>query len=196
MKKLICLLSSFTLLFALALPVYAAVDAQVAPQDRSFEINLDDVLSNALAFDAEVSNGATKIPFRFDVNDELEAELVITVRNSLTRASSKSFSMEGWFRLKSNQEIVTVYGLDGTFEYNGSQAEPTGYSSYHNSCYSGWTGSSSAGEETNDDGSARIIGNFTVYKNGKADNTASCYAKCTKNGSVSFGGNYDEASTH
>lgn len=194
MKKIFSLLTVFSLLFAFSVPAFAATPNDV-PQNTSFEISLDEALAKANPDDIQTRNGVTTIPVILDVSDEIYTELVITVHNlyGASATSAKSFSMEGWFRLKSTQEIVTVYGLDGTFEYTGTKATPTGASTYHNSAMSGWTGESNTSKAENDDGSATITGNYTCYHNKKVDNTASCTAKCTKSGSISFSGNYDEA---
>ena len=101
--------------------------------------------------------------------------------------------MEGWFRLTSSKEIVSVYGLDGTFEYTGSSATATGSSGYLNPTASGWSGTYNLSDEESDDGSASIIGNYTLKKSGKYNNSASCKAKCSKSGKISFSGDYDES---
>lgn len=191
MKKIFSLLMIFSLLFAFSIPAFAATPDDV-PKNISFEISLDEALAKANPDDIQTINGVTTIPVILDVSNEVYTELVITVQN-LNRASVKSFSMEGWFRLKSTKEIVTVYGLEGTFEYNGTTATPTGASTYHNSAMDDWTGESNSNEGENDDGSATITGNYTCLHKNKVDNTASCTAKCTKSGSISFSGNYDEA---
>ena len=48
-------------------------------------------------------------------------------------------------------------------------------------------------DEESDDGSASIIGNYTLKKSGKYNNSASCKAKCSKSGKISFSGDYDES---
>lgn len=191
MKKTISLLTFCIMIFSLTIPAFAA-ETNSYPKNNSFEISLEEVLEKADSSDIKTFNGVTTIPLTVDVNSEVYTEIIITV-TSLNRASAKSFSMEGWFRLKSNQEIVTAYGLDGTFEYNGTNAESKGASSYHNSTLKGWTGDSRTSESENDDGSASITGKYTCYQNGNVNNTASCTAKSTKNGGISFSGNYDES---
>ena len=136
--------------------------------------------------------GRTLLGLFQGVSEEVYTEVVIKV-NNLTRARAKSFSMEGWFRLTSSKEIVSVYGLDGTFEYTGSSATATGSSGYHNPTASGWSGTYNLSDEESDDGSASIIGNYTLKKSGKYNNSASCKAKCSKSGKISFSGDYDES---
>ena len=130
MKKLFPLLIAFTLLFSFPLPTFAA-ESNDRQQNTSFEISLEEALALADPADITVQNGITTIPVKLDISEEVYTEVVIKV-NNLTRARAKSFSMEGWFRLTSSKEIVSVYGLDGTFEYTGSSATATGSSGYHN----------------------------------------------------------------
>jgi len=192
MKKIFSLLMVFALIISISVPVEAAAfDDEI--KKTSFEISLDEILASTESNDVQMKNGSTTVPMVLEVNDEVYTEIVITIYDS-ARANAKSFSMEGWFKLKSNNEIVTVYGLDGTFEYTGSKATVTGVSTYHNSALNGWSGTSSSSDSENDDGSATASGSFTCLKNGKVDNTASCSAKCTKSGSITFSGNYDESS--
>ena len=120
MKKLFPLLIAFTLLFSFPLPTFAA-ESNDRQQNTSFEISLEEALALADPADITVQNGITTIPVKLDISEEVYTEVVIKV-NNLTRARAKSFSMEGWFRLTSSKEIVSVYGLDGTFEYTGSSA--------------------------------------------------------------------------
>ena len=112
MKKLFPLLIAFTLLFSFPLPTFAA-ESNDRQQNTSFEISLEEALALADPADITVQNGITTIPFKLDISEEVYTEVVIKV-NNLTRARAKSFSMEGWFRLTSSKEIVSVYGLDGT----------------------------------------------------------------------------------
>lgn len=191
MKKILSLLTVFVLALTISVPAFAA-DFRGPKETSSFEISLEEALSLADPNDITVQNGVTVIPVTLNVSEDIYTEVIIKV-NNLNRASAKSFSMEGWFRLTSNKEIVTVYGLDGTFEYTGSSATPTGSSAYHNSAASGWSGTYNINEEENDDGSAAITANYTLKKDGKYDNSASCKAKCTKSGSITFSGNYDES---
>ena len=58
---------------------------------------------------------------------------------------------------------------------------------------SGWSGTYNLSDEESDDGSASIIGNYTLKKSGKYNNSASCKAKCSKSGKISFSGDYDES---
>lgn len=191
MKKLFPLLIAFTLLFSFPLPTFAA-ESNDRQQNTSFEISLEEALALADPADITVQNGITTIPVKLDISEEVYTEVVIKV-NNLTRARAKSFSMEGWFRLTSSKEIVSVYGLDGTFEYTGSSATATGSSGYHNPTASGWSGTYNLSDEESDDGSASIIVNYTLKKNGKYNNSASCKAKCSKSGKISFSGDYDES---
>lgn len=192
MKKIFSLLMVFTLIFMISVPVEAAAfDDEI--KNTSFEVSLDEISAYIESNDIQTQNGFTIVPMVLEVNDEVYTEVVITIYDS-ARANAKSFSMEGWFKLKSNDEIVTVYGLDGTFEYTGSKATVTGVSTYHNSALKGWSGTSSSSTSEDDDGSATASGSFTCLKGNKVDNTASCSAKCTKSGSISFSGNYDESS--
>lgn len=191
MKKILSTLTVFTLLFTFSIPAFAATASSTA-KNTSFEISLDEAIAIADSSDIQTKNGVTTIPITLAVNDDVYAELVIKV-NDLSRQSAKSFSMEGWFRLNSNKEIVTVYGLDGTFEYSGTKATSTGASAYHNSAASGWEGTYSTSEEEGNDGSASITGNYTCLHNDKVNNSSSCKAKCSKSGSITFSGNYDES---
>lgn len=191
MKKLLAFIMSMVVMLSLSMPAFAS-EINHAAKNTSFEITLDEILAKADPKDIHTENGITSIPVTLDVNDEVYTEIVIRI-NGLTRASAKSFSMEGWFRLTSTKEIVTVYGLDGTFEYTGAKATITGASSYHNSCMSGWTGASNINKSSDDDGSATITANYTVSKDGVLNNNASCSAKCTKSGTITFSGNYDES---
>ena len=191
MKKILSLLTVFALIFSISIPAFAA-DFNEAQTGQSFEISLEEALSLVNPADITVQNGITSIPVTLNIDEEVYTEIIIRVDN-LSRSSAKSFSMEGWFRLTSNKEIVSVYGLEGTFEYTGSKASPTGSSGYHNSAATGWSGSYNLNDEENDDGSAAIIGNYTLKKDGKYNNSASCKAKCTKNGTITFSGNYDES---
>ena len=68
-----------------------------------------------------------------------------------------------------------------------------GSSGYHNPTASGWSGTYNLSDEESDDGSASIIGNYTLKKSGKYNNSASCKAKCSKSGKISFSGDYDES---
>ncbi len=191
MKKLLSFVFAVIMVLSLSISAFAA-EIDHGSKNTSFEITLDEILAQADPKTISTKNGVTSIPVILDINDEVYAEIVISV-SSLARTSAKSFSMEGWFRLKSNKEIVTVYGLDGTFEYTGATASITGASAYHNSCLSGWTGSYGINKSTGDDGSATITANYTVLYNGASNNTASCSAKCTKSGTITFSGNYDES---
>ena len=186
MKKILSLLTVFALIFSISIPAFAA-DFNEAQTGQSFEISLEEALSLANPADITVQNGITSIPVTLNIDEEVYTEIIIRVDN-LSRSSAKSFSM-----LTSNKEIVSVYGLEGTFEYTGSKASPTGSSGYHNSAATGWSGSYNLNDEENDDGSAAIIGNYTLKKDGKYNNSASCKAKCTKNGTITFSGNYDES---
>ena len=171
MKKLFPLLIAFTLLFSFPLPTFAA-ESNDRQQNTSFEISLEEALALADPADITVQNGITTIPVKLDISEEVYTEVVIKV-NNLTRARAKSFSMEGWFRLTSSKEI--------------------GSSGYHNPTASGWSGTYNLSDEESDDGSASIIGNYTLKKNGKYNNSASCKAKCSKSGKISFSGDYDES---
>ena len=124
---------------------------------------MDEISAYIESNDIQTQNGSTTVPMVLEVNDEVYTEVVITIYDS-ARANAKSFSMEGWFKLKSNDEIVTVYGLDGTFEYTGSKATVTGASTYHNSALKGWSGTSSSSTSEDDDGSATVSGSFTCLK--------------------------------
>ena len=191
MKKVLSLFLMCSMLFALSTTALAATPEK-EPSNTSFEISLEEALAAADPEDVHTQNGVTTIPVTLNVNDEVYTEIVIHV-SDMNRATAKSFSMEGWFRLKSNKEIVTVYGLEGTFEYTGSKATPTGSSAYHNSAASGRTGTYNINESEDDNGGASITANYTCYHDGKVDSTGSCTAECTKNGSISFSGNYDES---
>lgn len=191
MKKLLSYIMVMAVMLSISVPTFAS-ETNHAAKNTSFEITLDEILAKVDPKDIRTQNGITSIPVTLNVNEEVYAEFVIRT-NNLTRASAKSFSMEGWFRLTSNKEIVTVYGLDGTFEYTGAKATITGASSYHNSCMSGWTGASNINKSSGNDGSATITANYTLYENGGVNNTASCSAKCAKNGTITFSGNYDES---
>ena len=46
----------------------------------------------------------------------------------------------------------------------------------HNPTASGWSGTYNLSDEESDDGSASIIGNYTLKKSGKYNNSASCKA--------------------
>ena len=192
MKKILSILTALTLLLTFSTTSFAS-ELNIELQSSSFQISLEEVLQMADPDDIICQNGVTTIPIKVDINKEVYTEIVIKI-NGLNRASAKSFSMEGWFRLTSNKEIISVYGLDGTFEYNGKTSTPTGSSVYHNSVHSGWSGRYSLNNQENDNGSAVITGDYKLYKNGKYNNSASCSAKCTKNGQISFSGNYDESS--
>ena len=192
MNKILSILTALTLLLTFSTSAFAA-ELNTEQQSSSFQISLEEVLQMADPADIICQNGVTTIPVTMDINKEVYTEIVIKI-DGLNRASAKSFSMEGWFRLTSNKEIVSVYGLDGTFEYNGKTSTPTGSSGYHNSAYSGWSGTYNLNNKKNDDGSAVITGDYKLYKNGKYNNSASCSAKCTKSGQISFSGNYDESS--
>ena len=192
MNKILSILTALTLLLTFSTSAFAA-ELNTEQQSSSFQISLEEVLQMADPADIICQNGVTTIPVTMDINKEVYTEIVIKI-DGLNRASAKSFSMEGWFRLTSNKEIVSVYGLDGTFEYNGKTSTPTGSSGYHNSAYSGWSGTYNLNNQKNDDGSAVITGDYKLYKNGKYNNSASCSAKCTKSGQISFSGNYDESS--
>ena len=126
MKKILSLLTIFALIFSISIPAFAA-DFNEAQTSQSFEISLEEALSLANPADITVQNGITSIPVTLNIDEEVYTEIIIRVDN-LSRSSAKSFSMEGWFRLTSNKEIVSVYGLEGTFEYTGSKASPTGSS--------------------------------------------------------------------
>lgn len=192
MRKLCISIMALVLMLSLSTPVLATETSSGLHSTSSFEFTLEEVLSKVDPSLIKVSDGATTIPVHVEINDKLYTEMLITVSDT-TRSNAKSFSMEGWFRLTASKQIVTVYGLDGTFEYNGVEATSTGRSAYHNSCLSGWTGSYNTNTTQGDDGSFTISANFTVYQNGEVNNTASCSAKCTKSGTITFSGNYDES---
>lgn len=191
MKRILSVLVTFVLLFTFSVPAFAE-ETDMKQQNTSFEISLEEAIALANPADITIENGVTTIPLILDVNRDIYMEIVIKV-SDLTRANAKSFSMEGRFLLTSNKEVVSVYGLEGTFEYTGKTATPTGSSGYHNSTSSGWSGTYNLSSQQDDDGSAAITGNYTLKKNKKYNNSASCKAKCTKNGKISFSGNYHES---
>ncbi len=193
MKKILSVITVFMVLLSVSSSVFAT-ELMNKQEEHSFEITLDEALSMANSSDIVVEDGITIIPIKLDLNEKYYTEMLIKVDES-SRTSAKSFSMEGWFRLVSNKEIVTVYGLDGTFEYDGTTATPTGSSGYHNSAHSGWSGTYSLSDEQDDNGTATIKGDYVLKKNGKYNNDAYCKAKCKKNGKITFYGNFDESST-
>lgn len=194
MKKLLSIIMALTIVLSLPFSVSAA-DTTPEEKNTAFEISLDDLIRGVYEneYNYSYQDGKLVVSAVLDINSDVYTEIVLYL-DANTKANSKSFSMEGWFRLTSNQEIVSVYGLDGTFEYNGTKANSTGSSGYHNSTMSGWTGSYNISTSQSNTGTASITGNYTLRHNGTVNNTAYCTAKCTKSGSISFSGNYDESS--
>ena len=104
MKKILSILTALTLLLTFSTTSFAS-ELNTELQSSSFQISLEEVLQMADPDDIICQNGVTTIPIKVDINKEVYTEIVIKI-NGLNRASAKSFSMEGWFRLTSNKEII------------------------------------------------------------------------------------------
>lgn len=191
MKKGVLVLFAIFLLIQLPVAVFAE-EAHELNEPKGFNISIDEILNKIDASEVSEKNGVVEITTTIPINNLVYTEITISL-NSCRTTNVKSFSMEGWFRLISTEEIVSVYGLDGSFEYDGTTATSTGYSAYHNSCASGWIGSYNTRANHADNGTASITGDYTLKHNGSVNNTAYCTAYCTKSGSISFSGNYDES---
>lgn len=193
MKKSLSLFVVLILLFALNIPVQAAT-IEIDKKTRGASFQIDDVVDHAQAYGLKVDGAVTKIPINLDIGNGQATNLIVTIEPaSISRKSGTlNFVVSGNFYRTSDDEIVTVYGLAGSFEYTGYDTKITGKSSYHTSTLKDWTGSSSTSTEyqPNLNHISVLEGNYRLYYKNKENNTAWIRIAVSESGIYSVGGEY------
>lgn len=198
MKKAISFLTSCLLLFAMVMPVSAAtLDINERANTASFEIN--DVIGYARSYGTRADTAITKIPISLNVGNGQGTNLIVTIDPTALRASGTlNFTVSGNFYRTSDDEIVTVYGLSGSFEYTGKDTKITGKSSYHTSTLKDWTGSSSTNTEYHPSLNhiSVLEGIYTLYYKNQVNNDAWIRIAVSESGIYSVGGQYTSYTTN
>ena len=190
MRKILSLISVIVLTFSM-FTVPALAMGNTSSDKVSFQI--DDVMDYAQVYGVRNDSATVKIPVILDMNNNMSADLVVTVNSGLSRASGvKNISVKGSFYRTSDGTIVTLYGVSGSVEYTSDSTKITGTSSYHTSALSGWSGTHSLSEEYYPTEShVRVIqGNFSCYNGNSLSSTGQVRIAVSQNGYVSVGGDY------
>lgn len=191
MKKFLSILSAFALMISLAPPVVAAADEQ----SNSVSFEIQDIVSNAQAYGIRGNSGLTRIPVQLDIGQDMSTNLIVTIEPEMVSAQKSSgilnFTVSGNFYRTSDGEIVSVYGLSGSFEYDGSDTAITGRSSYHNSTLENWSGTSRTSTDKIEPYSISVLkGDYVLYYKKQENNTAWIKIAVSENGIYSVGGDY------
>lgn len=179
------------MLFSFNLPVQAAADELTEITCASFYV--DDVIDYAQAYGLKADNAITKIPISLDIGNDQATRLIVTIEPlSTSKSGTLNFTVSGSFYRTSDNEIVSVYGLSGSFEYTGNDTKITGKSSYHTPTLKDWSGTSSTSTEYHPDLShiSVLEGNYKLYYKNKENNTAWIRIAVAEGGTYSVGGQY------
>jgi hypothetical protein len=195
MKKLLSVLLATMLMITFSATVLAAsVDKHEKSGSASFLIN--DVTDYAQTFGVKGNSGITRIPIHLDIGNNVSTNLIVTLnpKTSITKASSGilNFTVSGNFYRTSDNEIVSVYGLSGSFTYSGDDTEITGKSTYHNATLQDWSGTSKKSTSKEDLYHISVLtGDYTLYYKGEENNTAQIKIAVSESGMYSVGGDYE-----
>ena len=195
MKRFLTVLLAAMLMLTFSTTAFAAnVDMNEDPNEASFLIN--DVTDYAQAFGVKGNSGITRIPIQLDIGYNVSTNLIVTLEpeTSITRASSDvlNFTVSGSFYRTSDNEIVSVYGLSGSFEYYGDDTEITGKDSYHNATLQDWSGTSKMSTSKEDSYHISVLtGNYTLFYKNTENNTAQIKIAVSESGMYSVGGDYE-----
>ncbi|MFV0499061.1 MAG: hypothetical protein ACK5NF_03395 [Bacilli bacterium] len=188
MKKM--LISIAIGVFAL-LPTTAIYAHTLEQQDNYFEVNGD------ISHGIRANEATTYIPISVNVNDEISSNVVLEIKpysledsRGLTNGKAINFNISGNFYKTSNDEIVSVYGLSESAEYNGNITSVTGNNSYHNSTLSKWSGTHRVSESTENSSEVDVQGFYTLLYNNIENNTAKIKMTVQKDGTYNITGDY------
>lgn len=88
-------------------------------------------------------------------------------------------------------KLCPVYGLSGSFEYDGNDTEITGKDSYHRPTLTDWSGTSKTSTDKVEPYSISILkGDYVLYYKNKENNTAWIKIAVSESGMYSVGGDY------
>lgn len=193
MKKLLSIFSIVALTLILVFPADASIDARERPNGASFHIK--NVVDYAQAYGIRGNDNVTRIPVCLEIGNDVSTDLIVSIESKLNNAQASSgvlnFTVSGSFYRTSDGEIVSVYGLSGSFEYDGNDTEITGKDSYHRPTLTDWSGTSKTSTDKVEPYNISILkGDYVLYYKNKENNTAWIKIAVSESGMYSVGGDY------
>lgn len=194
MKKFMSMILAACTVAMFSFPVSAAANVDISETQNGASFEIKDVVEYSQTYGICADRAVTRIPIDLKISDDLSTDLLAEITPSVTAKSSGTlnFTVSGNFYRTSDNVTVSVYGLSGSFEYTGSNTKITGQDSYHNATANDWSGTHRR-STSKDDSNYHISvlkGDYTLYHNGKENNTAWIKIAVSESGIYSVGGDY------